>query len=85
MLEAVFICSYYSPPTKPYKFQSLDLILLLGPQRTGMILLLLGQNSDIQNYQNITPSRFCLLLLIYYLAVLSYISPISSEEKVVAM
>ena len=50
-----------------------------------MILPLLGQNSDIQNYQNITPSGFCLLLLIYHLAVLSYVSPVSSEEKVVAM
>ena len=39
MLEAVFICSYYSPPTNSYEFQ--DLILLLGLQRTGMILPLL--------------------------------------------
>ena len=85
MLEAVFICSYYSLPTNSYKFQSLDLILLLGLQRTDMILPLLGQNSDIQNYQNITPSGFCLLLLIYHLAVLSYVSTESSEEKVVAM
>lgn len=48
---------YFITPTNHYEFHSLDLILLSGPQNTGLILLPLGQNSDIQKPPKYHPTH----------------------------